>query len=416
MTEPADVLIIGGGVIGVCAAYYLHKQGRQVTLLERGEICSGSSYGNAGLIVPSHSVPLAAPGIIKKGIRWMFDPTSPFYIRLRPDPDLLRWLWQFRAACTASRMHRSMLVIRDLSLASIALYDELAGLEDLDFGYQRNGSLYLFRTQHGYQEGVEEAHLLEQIGVTVKVLTSTEVQELESGIESTAIGGIYFPDDAHLNPAAFVRGLAGLVAKAGGTLCPQTEVLGFETQNCRITQVQTTRGDFSPQQVVLAGGAWSPALARDLRITLPIQAAKGYSVTVKRPVPCPTLPLMLSEAKVAVTPMGEMLRFAGTLELAGLDLSINRRRVEAIRQAIPQYLPQLRELELLEIWRGLRPCTPDGLPCIGRAPAYENLIIAAGHAMIGISLGPITGKLVAQLLTDEPPTIDLTPLRVDRFR
>ncbi|RMF90640.1 MAG: FAD-dependent oxidoreductase [Nitrospinota bacterium] len=415
MAKQADVLIIGGGVIGVCAAYYLVERGRSVTLVEKGEICSGSSYGNAGLIVPSHSVPLAAPGVIKKGLRWMFNPESPFYIKFRLDPALWRWLWRFRAACNTTHMHRAMPVIRDLSLSSIALYEELAALEGLEFGYQRRGSLYLFRTQAGYAEGKEEAHLLEQIGVTVKILEGSALRELEPEIESTAIGGIYFPDDAHLNPASFVRGLATFVAQKGGTLWEQTEVLGFETHDRRIVRVQTTRGDFSPQQVVLAGGSWSPLLARDLHFSLPIQPAKGYSITVKRPTPCPGIPLMLSEAKVAVTPLGEMLRFAGTLELAGLDLSINRRRVSAILRAIPQYLPQWKEFEILEIWRGLRPCTPDGLPCIGPAPTCENLIVAAGHAMIGISLGPITGKLVAQLLTGETPDFDLAPLRVERF-
>jgi D-amino-acid dehydrogenase len=191
--------------------------------------------------------------------------------------------------------------------------------------------------------------------------------------------------------------------------------LGFETAGRRIAAVRTTRGDFRPGQVVLAAGAWSPAVARDLSLKLPIQAAKGYSLTFRRPDSAPSLPLVLSEARVAVTPMGPLLRFAGTLELAGMDLSFNRRRVDAIRQGPHRYLAGLEDLELVERWRGLRPVTPDGLPIVGRAPGCENLIVAAGHAMIGQSLGPITGKLVAQMACGEQPEFDLAPFRVERF-
>jgi len=237
------------------------------------------------------------------------------------------------------------------------------------------------------------------------------------------LGGVFYPGDARMTPALFMRQLARRAEAAGARICTGTEVLGFETAGRSVSRVRTTRGDFEPDQVVLAAGAWSPAVARDLRLKIPIQAAKGYSITVQGPAAIPTTAMMLGEAWVAVTPMvspagsgrGPVLRFAGTLELAGLDFSINRRRVDAILRAARGYLAGVEDMQTIEIWRGLRPCTPDGLPIIGRPSSLENVIVATGHGMLGMSLGPITGKLVAQLAGGQQPVLDLEPLRVDRF-
>jgi D-amino-acid dehydrogenase len=409
------VLIIGGGSIGVCSAYYLAARGRDVMLLDKGEVCSGSSYGNAGLIVPSHSVPLAAPGVLSAGLRWLLDAESPFYIKPRLDLALLSWLWRFQAACRDGRMRAALPVIRDLQHASIALYDELTATGDLDCGYSRTGILMLYASPKGRDEAVEEAHLLAKYGIETKVLDGDAVRAMEPHVVPAVIGGVFYPGDAHLIPADFVNGLARRAAGMGVRFHPKTEVLGFTTSGKRITTVHTTRGDLQPAEVVLAGGSWSPELGRELGLCIPIQPAKGYSITVKRPATCPTVPLNLKEVRVAVTPMGETMRLAGTLELAGLDLSVNRRRVRAILKGARRYLGGLDALEVIEIWRGLRPCTPDGLPIISRPSAYENLIVAAGHATIGMSLGPITGKLVAQIACRETPVIDVTPLRASRF-
>ncbi len=417
MKTQTEVLVIGGGAIGVCSAHYLSEQGRTVAIVEKGDIGSGSSYGNAGLIVPSHSTPLAEPGVISKGLKWMFNPESPFYIKPRFNRDLISWLWKFRRACSERQMHRSIPIIRDLSLASLRLFDELAAIEGLDYGYEKRGMLAAFNTEKGLEGGIEEARLMQKNGLEARILNADEIQELEPGVRTTAIGGVYYPQDAHLIPHQYVRELARHVENKGVSIQPLTEVLGFETSGRKVTAVKTTRGDFSAEEIVLSGGSWSSGIARDLKIKLPIQPAKGYSVTFKRPPNCPRIPFVLAEAKVALTPLGDTLRFAGTLELAGLDLSINMRRVQAILKAIPGYLPDIHPdtLELIEIWRGLRPCTPDGLPFLGRPRAYDNLIVAAGHAMIGISLSPITGKLVSQMAANEKPSIDLTALNTERF-
>ena len=417
MKREVDVLIIGGGVIGICSAHFLSHQGRQVVVVERDEVCSGSSHGNGGLIVPSHSVPLAAPGAVRKGLKWMFNPESPFYIKPRLDRELMSWLWQFNKASNRKRMHRSIEVIRDLSLASVELYAELAQMEGFDFSFERRGIIVSARTEKGMADIAEEAELLEEAGLEVEVLTTEQVREMVGGVRVDVVGGVHYAQDAHMVPDLFVKDLARHVQGQGVEICRQTEVLGFSTAGNGVDLVRTTRGEFAAREVVLSSGSWSSGIARDLGLRLPIQPAKGYSATFKLPENAPSIPLMMTEAKVGITPMGDMLRFAGTLELAGMDLSVNQRRVQAILKAVPLYMPELdlEQLELIEIWRGLRPCTPDGLPFLGRSKRYENLTVAAGHAMIGLSMGPITGKLVAEIVTGQEPGLDTSALALERF-
>lgn len=416
VSDQPDVLIIGAGVIGLCSAYYLAEQGRRVTVVEKGDVCDGTSCGNAGLIVPSHSIPLAAPGVLAQGLKWMLDPESPFYVKPRLDLDLISWLWQFRAACNERAVRQALPLLRDMHRQSRDLFEELVTDEGLDFGYKQRGMLMLFTSREGLEEGLEEVDILREYGLECEVLDASQARALEPSVRPTVVGGIHHQEDAHLDPAGFLHELARIVREMGVVLHTSTEVVGFETSGRRVSAVRTTRGSFRPAQVILAAGAWSPRLVKDLGPGLPIQAAKGYSITVERSENGPMYPLYLSEAKVAVTPMGDTLRFAGTLELSGLDLSIDRRRVEAIRRTARGYVAGTEGLELVKIWRGLRPCTPDGLPIIGRAHPYENLIVAGGHAMLGLSLGPITGKLVSEILSGDSPSIDLTPLRLGRFR
>lgn len=408
------VVIIGGGVIGVCSAYFLAERGREVILLDKGEIGSGCSYGNAGMICPSHCVPLAAPGVLGEGLRWLLDAESPFYLKPRLDRALLSWLWRFRAACREERVRRALPVLRALLCESQRLYEQFAAGGELEFGYTPSGLLELYKSGPRLEAAVRQARFLASYGVQAEVLDRAAVQERVPQVRSDVIGGIFHPEDAHMVPAHFVTELARAAQAKGVRLSLHTEVFGFETAKGRITCVRTTRGDLHPDDVVLAGGSWSAELAQILGIDLPIQPAKGYSITVRRPASCPALPLHCKEVRVFLTPMGETLRLAGTLELAGLDLSINERRVAALLKGARGYLAGLEEPKVIEIWRGLRPCTPDGLPIIQRSPAFENLIIAAGHAMIGMSLGPITGQLVAQIACRETPGFDLAPLRLQR--
>ena len=412
-----DVAIIGGGALGICTAHYLRAMGRRVAVIEKGEVAAGSSYGNAGMIVPSHSVPLAEPGVIGQGLKWMLDPESPFYIKLRWDRALWRWLWQFYRACRSEQVRRAMPLLRDLHLESLRLYAELDALGELEFGFGRRGRLLVCNSDRGLEGVVQESRHMRELGLQVEVLDAEGVQEIEPAVSFACRGGVFYPQDAHLDPARFVRALARHVEHRGGEIHSATEVLGFIREGRRIRAIETTRGTFSAAEVVLAGGTWTPGLARGLGLELPIQPAKGYSVTVARPSRFPATPFMLTEAKVAVTPMGKTLRFAGTMELAGMDLAINQRRVGALLRAIRDYVPDYdpEQFDIREIWRGLRPCTPDGLPLLGRPQQWDNLTLAAGHASIGMSLAPASGQLVARLVERQDPGMEISLLRVERF-
>ena len=415
MNTDYDAAIIGGGVIGVCSAYYLAQKGLSVLLVEKGDIASGCSYANGGLIVPSHSVPLASPGALGDGLRWMLDPESPFYIKPRLNMDLLDWLVRFVLASRQDAMLRSLPVLRDLLLSSVALFEELAQTAGFDFGHEGNGALWVCLSERRLEHEKKEIQLFEKFDIPVRSLTRSEVHDLEPALLPEVAGGVFYPRDGHIDPAQFVIGLAEKAQGLGVQLWTKTEVMGFETANGKISGVRTTRGELHPKQVILAAGAWSPQVARELNLRMPIQAAKGYSVTVENPTPSPKLPLLFGEARVVVNPLGDSLRLAGTLEIAGMDLSFNTRRLNAIQKSSTAYLPGLAEAKVIEIWRGLRPCTPDGLPILGRSKEFNNLIVAAGHAMLGMSLGPITGKIVSQLVCEENAGMDLTPLRMERF-
>lgn len=417
MKQHTDVLIIGGGAVGLCCAHYLNLARRQVTLVEKGEVGSGSSWANAGLVIPGQCLPLAAPGVIAKGLRWMFDPESPFRIKPKLDPALLEWLWKFSRYCTKDHLRRAVPVFRDLQRLSMTLFEELAGAEDIDPGLCCNGIVDAYLDGREFQSGIREARLLRSYGLANRVLDREAFRGLFPDLKTRIVGGIYYFKDAHLVPERFVRGLARHVERNGAVIQRHTEVIGIRRAGRRIVSVQTTRGEVSVEEVVLAGGAWSPGIARDLGLKLLVQPAKGYSVSYGRPPGFPDIPLILVEAKVAVTPMDGVLRLAGTLELAGWDDTIDRRRVKAILKSVPAYLPEVdpNRLDLVEIWRGLRPCTPDGLPYIGRPAGLDNFVVAAGHAMKGISLAPVTGKLVTQVIGGEAPAVDLSALGIERF-
>ncbi len=413
MSERSDVLVVGGGVVGVCTAHSLVERGVRTTLLERGEICSGASHGNGGWIFPSESAPLPGPGAIREALPWLLDPASPFWIQPRASLALLRWLWDFRRACNASAQRESFGLRRALSLASLERFGELA--KQLDFGFTQRGLTLIFQTAKAMRDAQHEVDLLEAAGGSANWLAVAALREAIPGLSSELAGGLEFPADAHITPGDFVRGLAADVAQRGAAIETHTEVLGVEWSRRGPVRVRTTRGDFSADEVVLAAGAWTPELTRGLGLRIPVEAAKGYSITVERPAGHPDLPLALAEGMVFVTPMGSQLRFGGTLELAGLDLRMNQRRVDALARTVRRYLPGIPRTPTVEIWRGLRPLTPDDLPILGRPAGTSGLILATGHGMSGISQGPISGELIAQLVSGETPEIDLAPFSPDRF-
>lgn len=417
MNQTRDVIVLGGGAIGLCTAYYLSQQGFKVTVLEKNEIGSGCSYGNAGLIVPSHIVPLAAPGVIAQGVKWMFNPASPFYLKPRFDFEFITWLWQFSRSCSSENLHRAVPLLHALCQNSAMLFEDLKQSQAFAFEMEKRGLLMLYQNEKAWEAEQHAVELASEMGMAVENLEPAQIRELDTNLAVNACGGIYYPNDCHLDPARFVNALAAHLRERGVRMLTHTAALQFYASNGKVTKLQTSRGDFSAEAFVLASGEWSPALLKNLGVRLPMQAGKGYSITLSKPNIAPRVPLLLAESRVAITPMGEQLRFAGTMELAGNDLSINERRVQAIRNAVPKYLPNLGLIDLAraEVWAGLRPCTPDGLPYIGAFREYGNLIAATGHAMLGITLAPITGKLVSDLLRNQPNALNTEALHPERF-
>jgi D-amino-acid dehydrogenase len=414
-----SILIAGGGVIGLCTAYYAMQAGHQVTILERGlPDHDGCSLGNAGMIVPSHFVPLAAPGMIAFGLRCMRRPDSPFGLRVRFDGDLLRWGWLFARAATADQVARSAPLLRDLNLASRRCYEELADSFGEMFGLTKRGLLMLCKTPHTLEEEAQVAEQACELGLPATVLTAAQASELDPGIRMEIAGAVHFPQDCHLTPQAFLARLTAALEAGGVKFCWETTVTGWRAAGGRVIAAVTSEGEMTADEYVLAGGAWSPLTVRALGLRLPMQAGKGYSVTLPQPRQLPQLCSILAEARVAVTPMGSALRFGGTMEMGGLDLTINRSRVGGIFQSIPAYFPEFtaEDFRTLPIWSGLRPCSPDGLPYVGRFGRYANLSAATGHAMMGMSLGPITGRLMADILSDRPPALSIAALSPDRYR
>lgn len=410
-----DIGIIGGGIIGLSTAYYLLKDGYRVTIIDKGDLTDGCSFGNAGMIVPSHFIPLAAPGMISKGIRWMFNSTSPFYVRPRFDIDLLKWGYQFYRHSNDEHVSRSGPALRDLSLLSKALYPQLQNDLPVDFQYRERGLLMLYRSKEAEEEEKETAHAANDLGIEAHVLSAPEVQKLEPDVRVDVRGGVYFPGDTHLTPQNLVNGLITFLKSKNVEFITSAEVTGIQMSGRRIEGLTAGGRVLSFDEYVLAAGSWSGLIANKLNLNLPMQAGKGYSFTLNDVAKNVRVPSILLEARVAVTPMGSSLRFGGTMEIGGINHDINSNRVRGIVESIPKYYPEMKVGFPGKIWHGLRPCSPDGLPFIGRTIAIENLIVATGHSMLGVTLGPGTGKVVCDLVGGRKADVDVSMFRPERF-
>jgi D-amino-acid dehydrogenase len=418
VTRAREVVVCGAGIVGLCSAYYLLERGHRVTVLERGAPDHDScSLGNAGFVSPSHFLPLAAPGIVRQALRWMGDPESPFYVRPRLDPELITWGIRFWMASNRGRAHRAGPLLRDLNLASRALYEELAARSANEFGLTREGLLLLLRSEHALDAEGALAARSRELGMPAEVLDAKGVRSLEPGLTLDVVGGVLYPLDAHLVPQRLVATLTHLVGERGGTFAWGAEVKDWKSGPASVRAAVTTQGEIGGDEFVLAAGSWTPFLARALGLKLPMQPGKGYSLTLDAPRELPRHSLILEEARVAVTPMGSSLRVAGTMELAGYDLRINPPRIRGMTRSLSRYLPAFAPEDFASVrpWCGLRPCTPDGLPYVGRTRRWPNVVVASGHAMMGVSMGPITGKLVSEVVSGEKPSVDLSGLYPERF-
>ncbi|MEM9078055.1 MAG: FAD-dependent oxidoreductase [Bacteroidota bacterium] len=410
--------IIGGGIIGLCTAWYLKNEGCNVAVIDKDNFQEGTSYGNAGMIVPSHFVPMANPGVIAQGLKWMLDSRSPFYIKPRLNTDLIQWLWQFYRFSNQYHVERSMPILYEMNERSKELYRELSALKGFDFSFEEKGLLMLYKTEKQAKKEERLAKQALRLGVKAEILNPNGLKQLEPEMDLDVLGGLYFPGDAHLYSNRLMFQLTNTLKQKGVEFLSKTRISDFDLSGSKIENLRTDGGDIIPvEKVIMASGSWTGILLKKANIKVHIQDGKGYSITLKKPAVRPQIPTILSEAKVAITPMGEDLRIGGTLEMSGLSTKINTKRIQGIKKSIPEYYGNmvLPDTDKKDIWKGYRPCSPDGMPYIGKSRTLDNLYVGTGHGMMGLSLGAITGKLLCELVTEKKPSLDVSPFRLDRF-
>ncbi len=409
MSHDADVLVLGGGVIGLACAHYLLAEGRSVRVLEAGKVGGGSSWGNCGTLTPSHAAPLAAPGMVGRGLAWMLSPSAPLYIRPRWDPALMRWLARVAGRCNARDWRASGLAKGALLKYSRALVEDLVYGQGLDCGFEAAGLHYVFRGARALEHHQRELPLLAELGIPARVLDGAALAADEPALRPGLAGAIHFPGDAQLRPDRYTAGLARIVREAGGVIEEGVRVDGFERGRNGVEVVQTSEGRRSGARVLLAMGAWSARFADNLGLPIPIQPGKGYSITYDRPGTVPRRPLVLKERSVCVTTWADGFRLGSTMEFSGFDDSLNPRRLAALERGAADYLREPAGPVKREQWCGWRPMVYDDLPLLGRAPGYNNLFLATGHGMMGMGMSAGTGRLPADLMTGRAPAIDPAP-------
>ncbi|MBW1295997.1 NAD(P)/FAD-dependent oxidoreductase [Aquimarina litoralis] len=410
-----NCIIIGGGIIGLSSAYYLHKAGHQVTIIDQSSMDFGASYVNAGYLSPSHIIPLAAPGVMKKGLKWMFNPGSPLFIKPRLKSDFLQWAWAFNKSCSLENVNSSMLAIKDITLLGQQLYTEIKQEEKFKFQLEKKGLLMICQTEKMLEEELKVVDVAKKEGLAARELSIKELQQIEPNVKIEAKGAVIYDCDAHTTPSTFMEEMKAYLQKVGVTILKNEKIHNIQTDGTKIVSVTSTSTTHKADEFVLAAGSWSKALCKKLGIKLLLEAGKGYRINSGRDLGI-SMPAILAEAKVAVTPMDGFTRFAGTMEIAGINHKINKIRVDAIAKAAHNYYPDivLSDSEKNDAACGLRPVTPDGMPYIGKSQKCNNLTIATGHAMLGWSMGTSTGKLVSEIISDKKTSLDVAIYHPDR--
>ncbi len=408
-----EIIIIGGGIIGLSTAYYLQQEGCKVCVIDKSDISNGASFVNAGYISPSHVIPLSAPGMVASSIKMMFNAASPFYLKPRFNLDLWRWAWAFNKSATAKHVAYAAPIIKDFTILSRELYQDIKKQHIFDFQFKRKGLLMCYQTAKF--EG-KEAHLAEIAqgqGLEVKHIDKAELTKMEP--ELNAEGAYYFTCDAHSTPDDFMQKMHNYLEAKGVTFYIDEAVLDFKYNQNIVQSVTTSKRTLTFDEVVIAAGSWTPKLAKKLGIKLLIQAGKGYRINVHRKTGI-KYPAILAERNTAVSPMEGFTRFGGTMEISGINHKINPKRIQAIVDAAKAFYPNLiiNKEEIADAACGLRPISPDGLPFIGRTKGFKNLCVAAGHAMMGWSQGPATGKLISEIITDKKTSVKVDGFNPDR--
>ncbi len=409
------VVIVGGGIIGLSCAYYLIEDGHEVVLIEKNSFNSGASIVNAGYLIPSHIIPLASPEVLKKGIKWMLNSNSPFYIKPRFNRDLINWGYNFIKSSSSEHVNRSIRVIKDINELSKELYFELRDSKKIDFEIYEKGLLMAFKTSEAEKEELKTAKIARELEMNVQELSQEQVNLMQPKIRMNIKGAFWYKSDAHLTPQSFMINLKSYLLKKGLKVYNKNVVESFDYDSSVIDSIKTNKNEIIGDEFVLAAGAWSENLLKKLKIKLLIQPGKGYSIDFFKKTGI-SYPVILLEDKVAVTPMDGFTRFGGTMEISGLNTKINLKRVNAIAKSSEKYYDGLKipSQNINDAKCGLRPLSPDGLPFIGRHSSYKNLVIASGHSMMGWSLGPVTGKLVSEIISNKKKSISIEPFNPER--
>jgi D-amino-acid dehydrogenase len=413
------VIVIGGGIIGLSSAYYLQKAGHQVTVLDKSDFMDNCSYGNCGYVCPSHFIPLATPGIVRQGLKWMLNSQSPFYVQPRLSRSLFDWGLKFMKSATPGNVERAAVPLRDIALLSQHEYEnEWRPMPHFDFAYQHRGLLEICLTEAGAEHARHMVERAQELGLDADWLDHAALQDKEPHTRVNGVGAILFHCDSHLYPDKLMRGLIRVLAAAGVQLLSGEEVIRFETGGGAVSRVVTSAGVHEADVVVLATGSWSREIAALLGTRVPLVPGRGYSVTLEDSPYRVNHPAILMEGRTAITPMdGNKIRFGGTMEITATSTPPRYARVQGILNAVKQFFPDfdIPMPPVEKIWYGYRPCSADGLPYIGRIRKYSNVVVATGHSMLGLSLGAGTGKLVGELVEERKPSIDLAPFAVERF-
>ncbi len=413
----APVVIVGGGVIGLFAAYSLRRAGLEVLVVDRGEEGGNCSAGNAGMVVPSHVIPLAAPGVVIKGLRWLGSADSPFSIRFGSDRALWDWAWRFYRASSRHHVHASIPHLMALGLYSRRLYGEfMERHREEGLFWSERGLLLVYRSRQGEREETRAAALVRQAGLKAEVCGPREAQALEPALSGNIRGAVWYPDDALLLPSSLLAFLHRHLREAGVRFIQGQEVVSVRGMDRHIVSVRTRQEELACSHLVVASGVWSAALARQLGVNLPLQPGKGYSFGIPNHLGLQQ-PAILSERKVTISPYGNMVRLGGTMEVGARPASISRPRLQGIAGAMALYFDGggIRVPETASVWSGLRPLSPDGLPYIGPASPWANVLFATGHSMMGVSLAPATGELLAAMVRGDRPPFPVQPFSPDRY-
>ena len=415
LPSAADVVVVGAGAIGLAIAYELSLRGVSVVVIERTNLGDGTSFGNAGFVARSHVLPVAEPAMLATAVRGLFTGAGAASVRVSLRLSYLRWLANFLGNCRPVAVAAAAPVLAELGNLSAGLFEERLKAENINCAYAPNGLLKVYGSRKAFAEGCARADCEGRFGVSTQMFPARQAREKEPTLNDTVSGAIFYPDDAGLDPGRFLAGLAAALKRRGGQLVCGTEVLDVRIRAGQVQRLVTSQGDIRAKEVVLAAGSWTPALAAKCDVHIPIQPAKGYSLTVAKPQRAPRQRMLLGEEHVAIAPMGDRLRLSGRFELGQFNRAVPPKRLAEIEAKARSRLDLDEKLTVLERWAGFRPVTPDGLPIVGRVAA-ANLMIACGHAMLGVTLAPATGRLAAQTLCGETPELDLAPLSPARFQ